>query len=366
MRQLFIKSSGQSVVPRLLKNLLPLIAVTIAATSAHAQQSFSFIGGSAGSRLLYFINPTTGQEYRTVDLGGFTSTLGSAFTTVNGLAFDAGTQRVYFATTLSSTRGGTTGTTGVGTTLSGDGGIFYYDVQNNTVGTVIASVGTNAAGNLRNADNAAFYRNGTTNYYYWTQDQELDNSPNLYRINLSVAGSQVETLEDFNGSNTRNYYNFGDIAIDSTGLLHGFARAADGATDIYFSSAAPRLASFSGTPTDIQLGYAESASAVNIHQLAYNWSDPTTLGSTLYGQNSLGTGGGSNQFFAINQSTGAEQGAALFTGIRTYNDLTSAPLTPTPAPPGVVSGLIGIAMGGAQFGMVRFCKRRRAKKELSH
>ena len=37
-------------------------------------------------------------------------------------------------------------------------------------------------------------------------------------------------------------------------------------------------------------------------------------------------------------------------------------LTPTPAPPGVVSGLIGIAMGGAQFGMVRFRKRRRAQK----
>ena len=37
-------------------------------------------------------------------------------------------------------------------------------------------------------------------------------------------------------------------------------------------------------------------------------------------------------------------------------------LTPTPAPPGVVSGLIGIAMGGAQFGMMKFRGRRRAKK----
>lgn len=37
-------------------------------------------------------------------------------------------------------------------------------------------------------------------------------------------------------------------------------------------------------------------------------------------------------------------------------------LMPTPAPPGVVSGLIGIAMGGAQFGMMRFRKRRSAKK----
>lgn len=37
-------------------------------------------------------------------------------------------------------------------------------------------------------------------------------------------------------------------------------------------------------------------------------------------------------------------------------------LDPTPAPPGVVSALIGIAMGGAQFGMVKFRNRRRAKK----
>lgn len=37
-------------------------------------------------------------------------------------------------------------------------------------------------------------------------------------------------------------------------------------------------------------------------------------------------------------------------------------LEPTPAPPGVVSGLIGIAMGGAQFGMMKFRSRRRAKK----
>jgi hypothetical protein len=36
-------------------------------------------------------------------------------------------------------------------------------------------------------------------------------------------------------------------------------------------------------------------------------------------------------------------------------------LDPTPAPPGVVSALIGIAMGGAQFGAMKF-RRRRAKK----
>ena len=40
-------------------------------------------------------------------------------------------------------------------------------------------------------------------------------------------------------------------------------------------------------------------------------------------------------------------------------------LNPTPAPPGVVSGLIGIAMGGAQFGMMKFRGRRRAKKAES-
>ncbi|MBC8104750.1 MAG: hypothetical protein H7Z41_19420 [Cytophagales bacterium] len=36
--------------------------------------------------------------------------------------------------------------------------------------------------------------------------------------------------------------------------------------------------------------------------------------------------------------------------------------TPTPAPPGVVSGLVGIAMGGAQFGLVRYRRRRLAAK----
>jgi hypothetical protein len=44
------------------------------------------------------------------------------------------------------------------------------------------------------------------------------------------------------------------------------------------------------------------------------------------------------------------------TGTVVYN------FDPTPAPPGVVSGLIGIAMGGAQFGFVRF-RRRRARKQ---
>jgi hypothetical protein len=42
--------------------------------------------------------------------------------------------------------------------------------------------------------------------------------------------------------------------------------------------------------------------------------------------------------------------------------INPAALTPTPAPPGVVSGLIGIAMGGAQFGMMKFRGRRRARK----
>jgi hypothetical protein len=43
-------------------------------------------------------------------------------------------------------------------------------------------------------------------------------------------------------------------------------------------------------------------------------------------------------------------------------DAVPGPLDPTPAPPGVVSALIGIAMGGAQFGMMKFRSRRRTKK----
>jgi hypothetical protein len=74
---------------------------------------------------------------------------------------------------------------------------------------------------------------------------------------------------------------------------------------------------------------------------------------------------------AVNTATGTQGITRTGADLNSfYGDFTGnfgatplpGPLDPTPAPPGVVSGLIGIAMGGAQFGLVRFRKRRRAQK----
>ena len=94
---------------------------------------------------------------------------------------------------------------------------------------------------------------------------------------------------------------------------------------------------FSGSVTDKNYGISQSSAV-----------DRTT--------NSTGierTGTGSNGNF--------DSFTASFEGSFGATPLPTS-MNPTPAPPGVVSGLIGIAMGGAQFGMMKFRGRRRAKK----
>jgi PEP-CTERM motif len=289
--------------------VLFMTGLSLFAASAQAQGSFawSYVGGTSTSQNIYQVDYATGTESV---LATLPSTLGGkAYTGTNGYAYDLGTNRIYFSTNTGSVAPS-------GAVIQGDGGLYYYNVSTGTTGTVLATFGDDPAtpGFRRNADNAAIY-NG---YYYFTQDQKTDTTPNLYRINLASSTPIIETLEDFNGANTRNYYDFGDIAISSTGLISGSFQDASGTARWFSTSLSLTGSTFATT------GYTETT-ATELRQLAYQWASPTAMGTQLNAQKSNGGTTSNNGFQSVNAQTGALGGTVSFSGARTYSDLTSVP-----------------------------------------
>jgi hypothetical protein len=318
---------------RLGTGVLLTVGLSLIGASAQAQSTFawSYVGGTSTSQNIYQVDYATGVESV---LATLPSTLGGkAYTGTNGYAYDLGTNRVYFSTTTGSTDANNN-------VLQGDGGLYYYDVTSGATGTVLTTFGNDpgASSFRRNADNAAIY-NG---YYYFVQDQKTDSTPNLYRINLANSNPVVEILENFNGTNTRSYYDFGDIAISSTGLISGSFQDVNGNAR-WFST------SLVGNTFAVN-NYTET-SATELRQLAYQWASPTTMGTQLNIQKSNGGTTSNNGFQSANATTGALGGTVSFSGARTYSDLTSVPFPivngATLPEPGTVSlmgmGLVGLA-----------------------
>lgn len=323
------------------------------APAAQAQFSWVFYAGRFGTSTadttrgtIYQINSTTGAESTGVNLLNFSLFSSQTFQGTNGLAYDRATDRVYFSLTSGSA------TDGRGTLVAGDLGIYYWQRHTNTVGQLMSFSGLttpdqNSGGTAitrqLGSDNAFIY-NG---YYYFLQDQAVDSTPDLYRISLTAGTPTVETLQDFNGTNARSYYDFGDIAVSSGGVLYGSAGDGRSGTrsNWWFSS----NISGSNASTMSSTGYTETTPATTqeSYQLAYGWQNDTTLSTTIYGQNSNGSAGGNGDFSAINTTTGAN-GTAIFTGARIYSDLTSAPiLLPEPG------SLLMLCLGGLGLPLLR-------------
>jgi hypothetical protein len=312
--------------------------------SAHAQAPFAFYGGLFGTGTtdanrgkIFAINSTTGAEATAVDLvTAFPALFGSAaltFQGTNGYSYDPTTDKFYFSVTSGS------GTDGRGSLLQGDKGVYWWQRSTNTAGQLLSFTGlttpdqdTTPVNITRQlgADNSFVY-NG---YYYFFQDQAVDSTPNMYRINLTGAAA-LQTLNDFNGANTRDYYDYGDIAVTTAGFMSGSAGDGRPTTrlqwffsgDISGGGASPSFASYSETTPA-----AAGASNPNL-QLAYGWATGSSNNTTLYGQSGTDT-----KFYTVNSSTGAIGATALFTGARGYTDLTSAAI---PEPTTLTLALLG-------------------------
>jgi hypothetical protein len=324
------------------KGVLITIILGALGASAQAQSNFawSYVGGTSSNKNIYQVDYATGVESVMTTLP---ATLGGqSYNGTNGYAYDLSTNRVYFSTTTGATDAN-------GNILQGDGGLHYYNVGTGTTGTVLTSFGNDPGSTSykRNADNAAIH-NG---YYYFVQDQKTDSTPNLYRINLAATNPAIEILENFNGSNTRNYYDFGDIAISSTGLVSGSFQDPTGNARWFSMNLSLTGSSFAVT------NYAETT-ATEVRQLAYQWSSPTAMGTQLNIQKSNSNAGSNNGFQSVNAQTGALGGTVSFSGARTYSDLTSVPFpvggTGYIIPEPTTLSLMGVGL----LGILRVTRRR--------
>jgi PEP-CTERM motif len=314
----------------LFKLVASLVLLSGITPASHAQFSWVFYGGRLGTSttdvnrgIINQINSTTGAESIGVNLLNFSTFSSLTFKGTNGLAYDRASDRVYFSLTSGSAIDGRN------TATQGDMGVYYWNRTTNTVGSLLSFSGLttpdqNGSGtNINRQINAdsAFTYNG---YYYFLQDQGVDSTPEMYRISLTASSPTLERFQDYNGTNTRNYYDFGDVAVSSGGMMYGSAGdGRSGRSNWWFSS------NISGsTPGAMSsTGYTETTPSTTqqLYQMGFGWTDPNTQSGVLYGENSNGASGGTLAFSTIDTATGAP-GAALFTGVRSYSDLTTAPI----------------------------------------
>jgi hypothetical protein len=281
-------------------------------TQAPAQQGFVFYGG---------VNPGTTNATR-----------GTIYqiTPNNPTAITSATETVAvdLVTTFPSLFG--SAIDGRGNGIQGDLGVYWWQRSTNTAGQLLSFSGlttpdqnttpVNITRQL-NTDNAFVY----DGYYYFFQDQAVDSTPKMYHINLNGTPA-LQTLNNFNGGNTRDHYDYGDVAVTTAGFMSGSAGDGRPTTrlqwffsgDISGGGASPTFASYSETtPANV------SVTNPNL-QIAYGWLSGSVNNTTLYGQSSV-----DNKFYTLDATTGA-LGAALFAGVRGYTDLTSAAI-PEPA-----------------------------------
>ncbi|MES2463432.1 MAG: hypothetical protein V4671_22895 [Armatimonadota bacterium] len=306
-----------------LRCLVPLGLSLLLAPSVAQAQSF-IIYGSTGTGLIYAINPVA----RTVSANPVFNT---GFTGgINGIAWDQASERLYFAEGA-----------------QGTGGLYYWDRRTNTMSGQLLS----ATALLGETDSGSIHKGG---YWYVNGAQGAGNDT-LYRVDLTTLATTAFT--NFDGT-ARTSYDFGDIAITANGTLYGHGNlvfGSGGDPGTFFKSS---ITANSSIPAGYSVSnYSESQLDVPNQQLALSLDE-----QTLYGTRN-------GVWYTNNLTTGAQTQLPNFTstngtsGTITFNDLSgNAALLPTPAPPGMVSGLIGIAMAGGQFGVMRYRKRRKGQQ----
>jgi hypothetical protein len=346
------------------KNKLFLFVLTatfglLQAQTAHAQQAFAFYGGvnpgttSATRGTIYQVipnsptAPTSAVESVAFNLLTSSTFSSLTFSGTNGLSYDVASNRIYFAVTSGS------GVDGRSNLLQGDLGVYWWERGTTNVGQLMSFSGlttsdTDTSGNAitrqLNSD-ASFVYDG---YYYFMQDQAVDSTPNIYRINLTGTPT-LQTLENFNGvTNTRDYYDYGDIAVTTAGFVSGSAgdrrTASSGGTIVqwFFNGNASASGGGVGGAGSVLTfdSYSETTAATQTtlnpnYQLAYGWASSSANNTTLFGQS-----GSNNRFYKIDSSTGAQIGTSLFLGARSYSDLTSAAI---PEPTSLVLFSLGFS-----------------------
>lgn len=169
--------------------------------------------------------------------------------------------------------------------------------------------------------------------------------PTKTNISPSTSGIGAEL---FNYVATSLNYDFSPVSAvnePGTGSPFNFNSAANN-PDYFLAFSIPFADLVSAVNTTTGLSINEDS---QFRMVAFNATNSNTLNQDVGGINDRTT-----------------NPALPFSDLNAISNVyATSSLLPTPAPPGVVSGLIGIAMAGGQFGLVRRRERRRAKKSAS-
>jgi hypothetical protein len=263
------------------------------------------------------------------------SVFNTGVSNVNGVAFDATSQRLFYRSGSDNDLGG------------GNGSFYAWNSLTNTQTTLARSGGVNLG--TIGFTSAAFYGG-----YYWAI---ATNSNDLYRVSLTSTTYTAQLwTNSFDGTAGGNYI-FGDIAINSSGHLYGWGSSGGGQTLQFFQGDLPSPTSANPPANNPSLtnftSVAPSGVANNTNNLLQiALGGPNASGQqTLYGHNR-----NDGSWYTVNQTTGALTQIQGFT-TPGFNDISD--FQPVPAPSSVVSLGIGASVGLLRFGATR-CRRRRA------
>lgn len=251
------------------------LGFTISTTVANPPCGTAMVFGvERGTGDLYEIDPTAGTAYRLADI---VDPLPSNVNSPNGLAYDAGTGRLYFS---------------VGEEAGASSDLYFWD---GTATVLAGSVNGQSAGAAMFDGRYYFVKNATDDLMSVTFD--LDG--------LVVA--EVSVHVGFAGTDT---FRFGDIAFSPDGSTLFGSTLQSGSTPPTFFS------------LDLASGTYSSISTTTGVKLQIAYGDD----GILYGQ-STGTG----EFFTIDPTTGTTTAIGTPSGaIDGFTDLASAPCPQSP------------------------------------
>ena len=276
------------------------ICLNLSLTPVAAAQSF-VLYGATDTGAIYEVNPVAQTSTQVANFGSY----------INGLTWVEEQQRLYF-----------TDHDPAGTGQPGDGGLYYWDRTTGTFSSQLLAPADLPGHN----DNGSYY-NGAI---WYADGNGLSNT--MWRVDVNTLA--ISEFANFNGT-ARTYFDFGDLVVDSSGLVHGFA-SNETASSTFFT-----VDISSGTPVN----YSEYSTDF-LYQLGI---DPHT--DTLYA--TAGANGGMGTWFTVDGSTGATTAIPGFVTEK-FTDLSGMAATPVPEPGGAL--LIGT------FGVCLLMRRRRRRQ----
>ncbi|MBC8136310.1 MAG: PEP-CTERM sorting domain-containing protein [Fibrella sp.] len=279
------------MIARFFRFVIPALMLATISTVAKAD----IIYGSTSTSLFRINTATNAQDLLVT----------TAFTNINGLAFDAANNRLYYRAGSGNAQGA---------------GVFrFYDINGGAQGTITPLTSFGGA-----ATNASFF-NGN----YWFVRQQ---STTLVRFNPSTG--VVTEFNPFVTTPTQPTFDFfGDIAISSGGILYGADQTRFFRVNI---------------STVVPSGFAVISSGTSNNTNQYS----RQLAFGADGQTLFGYKNTSRPWVTVDLVSGATPASPPLTNLNQFADLASAAVIPEPG-----SILLTLCGGGIMLGLV--ARRRR-------